>query len=172
MFSSFLLFLVLSFIGAAIGSKLRLPIGTLIGAMLAVGMIKVFDLFEFSSFPGLPFMIQLLLGLMLGLTFIKIKLETIRQLGKGLAILFVGFIMMIGISAFFVYHLTGFDFKLMLLSSAPGAVVEMATLAQAYDLNSPIVVALHLVRVIVVMSLFSLLLKFILNAKVKEDERV
>ena len=55
------------------------------------------------------------------------------------------------------------NIKQIFLSSTPGGIAQMATLAQALDLNAPLVVALQLFRVILILSLLPFILKFLSN---------
>ena len=73
-----------------------------------------------------------------------------------------------------IYYFVGLNLKEVLLSSTPGGIAQMATLAQALGLNAPLVVAMHIFRVIFILSLFPIILKFA-STKFKidnEKERV
>lgn len=155
-----LLFMLIATIGGIVGNYLRIPIGTLIGAMFAVGISKHFGLLAFQSSTILSFFIQMLLGIMIGLSFIKLTKEQFKKLLVSFTCIIISvFVMGVG-TGFLVSKLTFLHAGLSILSSAPGGIPEMALTAKALGLDAPVVVVIHLIRVILVMSVFTFLLNY------------
>ncbi|MBU8904974.1 AbrB family transcriptional regulator [Desertibacillus haloalkaliphilus] len=160
-FFQFLLFIFLSIIGGYIGMWLRLPVGSIIGAMFAVGLAKTFMVLQLEQTVVISFFMQTTLGLMVGLNFLSLSLNELRKLSISLvAITGSVFVMTIGIG-YVVATFTGLDTGLTILSAAPGGMIEMATIAKALSMHAPIVIMLHLTRVLSVMTIFPILLEFI-----------
>lgn len=153
----FIFFIILASAGGYIGHKLRLPIGNVIGAMFAVGLAKAFHVLTFGPSVAMTFTIQIVLGLMLGLTFIQFKKEIITRLTFGLVVITVGIVVTLLGIGFLLVKMTDLHLYESILAAAPGGLVEMATIADALAVQAPVVVVLHLVRVIAALSVFPVL---------------
>jgi len=134
--------------------------GVMMGAMIAVGSGKYFDLLSMKPHPLLSFFIQWMLGGMVGLSFFKLSMGQVKKLMHAIYWVVSGVFAMSFLSAFLVNQLTDLDFRSALLSSTPGGLPEMATLAQALALAAPLVAALHLFRMLAIMSVLPLLVKW------------
>lgn len=169
-FISFLLFLLISSIGGYLGYIFKLPVGVILGSMFAVGLSKYFDLLVFEPTNWLSFSNQVMLGLMLGVAFVNIDLKQIKELKLGLVFIAIGVFMMTFVTGFTISYLTPLDSETSIISSAPAAIAEMSILANALGLNTPIIVILHLVRVVSVILIFSFILKYSYKKISKQDE--
>lgn len=168
----FLLFLLLCFVGGYIGLILRLPVGSILGAMLAVGLAKTFQLLSFESSQALTFFMQITLGLMVGLTFRKLSLQQMKSLAASLVVItFSVFIITIG-AGLIISLFPNLHTNLSLLSAAPGGMIEMATIAKTLSLEAPVVIMLHLCRVLAVMTIFPLLLQYFYSRQLKKGRIV
>jgi uncharacterized membrane protein AbrB (regulator of aidB expression) len=103
-------------------------------------------------------MVQLLLGTMFGLSFIKLTKEQIKKLFVSFSMIICSVMIMSVGTGFIVDKLTFLDLGTSILSSAPGGIPEMAITAKVLTLEAPVVVVIHLIRVILVMSFFTILL--------------
>jgi membrane AbrB-like protein len=155
----FFLFIGIASLGGLVGNYLRIPIGTLIGAMFAVGLSKHFSILSFQSSTILSFFVQMLLGIMFGLSFIKLTKVQLKKLLISFSIIISVIIMGAG-TGFIVSKLTFIDSGLSILSAASGGIPEMAMTAKVLHLDAPVVVVIHLIRVILVMSVFTFLLNY------------
>lgn len=164
----FLFFLALCFAGGLIGQWLKLPVGAILGAMFAVGLAKTFHLLAFESSRLLTFFMQVTLGTMVGLSFIKLSLQQIKKLAASLVVItFSVFILSIG-AGLILSLLPGLSANIAVLSAAPGGMIEMATIAKTLSLNAPVVIMLHLVRVLAVMTVFPLILQYLYERQRKK----
>lgn len=163
MILSVVLFTLLSIIGGYIGYKTNFPLGVVLGSMLTVGLAKVFGVLVMERTETISFIVQVSLGIVLGLSLIKIKRDVFIKVSKSLIFIIMIVIIFTFVGGLLIHSLTGYDLTLSILSVAPGAVVEVATLAQELNLDSPSVVIIHLLRVLVIMSLFPLFIKWALK---------
>ncbi|WP_078430289.1 AbrB family transcriptional regulator [Alkalihalobacterium alkalinitrilicum] len=157
----FILFITLSIIGGTIGQKLKIPVGTIVGAMFAVGLAKTFQLLTLETTVLMSFLLQVTLGLMVGLTFLKLSVTQLRQLATSLvAVTFSIFFITLG-SGVLISTFSSFELSDAILSAAPGGMIEMATIAKTLSLHAPVVIMLHLIRVLSVMTIFPILLDYL-----------
>lgn len=168
----FLFFLLLSFAGGYIGHLLRLPVGYILGSMFAVGLAKTFQLLSFESSTIQTFFMQITLGLMVGLSFQKMSLEQIKKLATSLVIITISvFILTFG-AGFVISLFPNLAINLSLLAAAPGGMIEMATIAKTLSLEAPVVIMLHLARVLAVMTIFPLILQYFYTRQLKKGRFV
>lgn len=156
-----ILFLIIGGIGGFIGNKLRLPAGTLMGAMIAVGISKYFDLLSFVSNQSLTFLVQLGLGLTLGVSIASLDKEQFKKLSKVLVLVTGAVFVMTFVTGYFLSFMTELNLRTLFLSTAPGGLAEMAIIAKSVDLNSPVVAILHIIRLIIVLTIFPFIIKYV-----------
>ncbi|WP_158736923.1 AbrB family transcriptional regulator [Alteribacillus sp. YIM 98480] len=164
------LFVIVALLGGYLGRLMRIPIGSVIGAMLCVGLFKIIGVVTFSDTDWLSFVVQVSIGIMLGVSFISLDKGIIKKISAGLMVNLIGIFFMVITIGIIISFGFSMDLKLSILSSAPGAIVEMATMADALQLDSPTVVLVHLFRVIIIMAIFPLLIKWII-LKIKQGEK-
>ncbi|MGO4888429.1 AbrB family transcriptional regulator [Anaerobacillus sp. MEB173] len=170
---NFTLFLIFSTIGGIVGSKLKLPLGYMIGAMVFVGFFNSIRDLTFGGLSEVLFLLQILLGAMLGATFIDFKKDYIRQVGITVSLIFFGIALIIIIISAILVFIFNFNLTVAILSSAPGAIYEMAMIADALGVEAPVVVLAHFTRILIIMSLFSLLMKFLYRKSTnKGDQKI
>lgn len=160
---NFLFFIIVAALGGYLGYVLRLPMGVILGSMLAVGLSKYFGYLTFERNPWLSFANQVMLGIMLGVTFVNLDIQEIKKLRWGLFLILIGVLIMTFATGFVIQYISPLDGKTAIISAAPAAIAEMSILANALELNTPIIVILHLIRVVSVVFIFSLLLRYVHN---------
>ena len=141
--------------GSLLATFLRVPAGPLIGAMLAVGLLKITGVptFEIPA-PG-RFAVYCAVGWLLGQTFTA---ESLRQF-KGAAVpivicvvLFVVFGLALGWG---LWRFGGFDAHTAFLSTAPGGIAQIGVLSAESEANAPVVLAVHVLRITSVIFIMS-----------------
>lgn len=162
-----IMFLIFAYIGGTLGIKLKLPAGALLGSMFLIGILKMTNMFEFAEVsPILRVASKMALGTMIGLMFTKDILNLpIKQLFS---------FVLVGLSSIlsavllaFVFDLFGaLPFITALISSTPGGIAEMLTLADEVDVNTQAVVMMHLIRFVTLM----LLLRWMLTLQQKRGD--
>ncbi|MGP4079985.1 AbrB family transcriptional regulator [Pseudalkalibacillus sp. R45] len=150
----FIIFAVFAIIGSLCGYYLKIPMGTVLGATVMVGVGKSLQLIEFQPSNYLSFLVQISLGIMIGLSFTKLSKKQLSKLNKSLVFVMVVVIIMTVSTGFIVSYFNSVTVPVAVLSSAPGGMVEMATMAGALGLEVPAVIFLHFVRLLIVMVIF------------------
>ncbi len=141
--------------GGFIGSKLKMPGATLMGAMLAVILFKVFafKVFAHGDFQvpkSIPFFIQITIGVMVGLNY---SLEMGRQLASlALPILASTLILvLVGLGIGVIFAKMGLmNIPTAYLSTSPGGMTALISMALEADANGTVVAAFHFFRVVLI----------------------
>ena len=156
-----LIYLLVGTLGGLIGARLKIPAGSLIGAMMAV---IIFKLVMRSNWPipkEVGFIFQVALGVMVGAAFQPAMLPHLKKLffpivtstftlvGTGLilSIIFTRLQILDGTTAY--------------LGTSPGAMSGIIVLAFEGGANPPIVLSFHFFRVVFVLLTAPLILKLL-----------
>ena len=145
--------------GAAIATGLRLPAGPLLGAMLGVGALRMSELPAVDIPDWGRFLIYSAVGWLLGLSFSPQTPEVLRQalvpvLVTVGAFLVFGFLLAVALRAF-----AGLDTWTAVLAAAPGGIAQMGVLASTTGAVVPVVMTVHVLRILSVVLLTSLVFK-------------
>jgi membrane AbrB-like protein len=143
--------------GGLLGYKLGIPVGALLGSMLAVG---IYNCLGFESFMPVRVRVgaQIIVGCLLGLnlnpgTFMELKTIIVP------ALIIVTMLLAWGlITGFIVYKFFKVDLYTAFLSSSPGGMTELSLIASSMGGDGPKVVLLHTVRLLSIVSILPLLL--------------
>jgi len=137
----------LALAGVALGIWLRLPAGQLLGPLVLAGGLSVAGVVEISAPPWLLALAQVVLGTGLGARFTGMT-RTIFLRGMGLSLVSVSGMMAVGVLlSAIVYGLSGLPTDSLVVSFAPGGVVEMSLIALSIAANPAFVTLHHLVRI-------------------------
>jgi len=146
--------------GGLIGLKLKIPAGTLIGAMIAVAIFNIST--NHGTVPNqLKIGAQIIVGGVIGLNF---SMEMVRNL-KTMIIL--ALILVVGLTTFslilgFVIHkVTGMDLLTALFSCSPGGLADMSIISEAYGAETAKVVIMHSLRLMTVVTIFPLIFNYL-----------
>jgi len=148
-------------IGGLGGYKLKIPAGTLIGAMVAVIAFKLIVKSDWEMPKHFSFLIQVLLGLMVGASF-NVSLLPVFQ--KILLPVVLSSIILVGtgfLTSIIFAKFGLLDIKTGYLGTSPGAMSVLIVLAMDSHMNVAIVTCFHLFRIIFVILTAPLILKFI-----------
>ena len=155
---TFLLTVAVATLGGFIGRKLRLPAGTIIGAMIAVLIMNI--LWDCANVPD-PFRpyIRIMAGVYIGTRMSAKDVLSLRSILPATIMMVFGLIFLnlcvgIGISA-----VSQLDPKTALLAAAPGGIQEMTLVADDLGADAGQVAILQTVRVIFVIAFMPVLLK-------------
>ncbi|MGB9813728.1 MAG: AbrB family transcriptional regulator [Thermovenabulum sp.] len=148
--------MILAIVGGFIGKELRLPAGSLIGAMVFVGAANLL-----GAKPEIPeyfnTLAQITVGGVLGLSITR---QLVSELKNYLipSLMVVVMLAVFGvITGFVVSRVTGTDLYTSLFGSVPGGMQEMIVLSESYDVNHPAVVVIQTVRRILIVVIYPLL---------------
>ena len=156
-----LLFLGVGAVGGYLGEKFRLPGGVLIGSMLAVIAVKMVTQARWDCPSSYRFIAQVLLGIMIGASFIP---EMLGLIGKAAVPIVSSTIVLVATGALLSVLFTrlGYaDVTTAYLSTSPGAMNAILVLGMVNDSNGPMILSFHFFRVVFVNLTAPLALKFL-----------
>jgi uncharacterized protein len=151
---------VVALVAGLIGYIIKVPAGTMTFSMAAVGAFNVISDKGFMPL-NLRRLTQMFAGALIGS---RVTYANVIEL-KG--ILVPAFILLIGIIAvnlfigFLINKTSSLELITSLLASAPGGLSDMALIAKELGGDAPKIAILHTVRVITVIGIFPVLIKFI-----------
>jgi membrane AbrB-like protein len=155
-----LVYIGLGIIGGLVGSRIKIPAGSLIVAMLTIMAFKLITKTHWEMPKGFNFVLQIALGIMVGASFqpamvpvlkkifFPVLASTVTLVGTGilLSILFTRMEILDAPSAY--------------LGTSPGAMSALIVLAFDSGSSATLVVCFHFFRVVFVILTAPLLLKF------------
>ena len=161
----YLLVIVVGIVGGFGAVKLNVPGGAVVGAMLGSGLAAMFVPGGVSLSPNVAMVLQVILGISLGLTFdrcfLSIALKILPlAIVSTLILLLVAFCM-----AYLANRLGLVDFGTALFGFSPGGMSGMAILAKTEGYNPPVVAFLHAVRIFTLFVAVPLMVRLFLYFK-------
>jgi hypothetical protein len=156
-----LIYLVVGTAGGLLGSRFKITGGTLIGAMMAVILFKMLVQKDLEIPRSYTFFVQILIGIMVGISYspdmnkvfmriaVPVIISTLVLVAAGLGICFI--LIKAGL----------LDASTSYLSTSPGAMVAMISLAAESKANSPIVLTFHFFRIVFIILTAPLVFHFI-----------
>ena len=147
-------------LGGMIGRRLKLPAGTMLGALLFTVLYNL--LFERAYVPAdfRPWM-QILSGILLGAGIQRRDIRELRHLVVPSIIMIVDMVILNLIFGLMIYRFSSLDLATSLLATAPGGMSDMALIAADLGGQSLPVTLLHLVRQLSIFILLPLLLPWL-----------
>ncbi len=159
--------------GALLASALRVPMGTLIGATVGVGLLKVLDAPTYQLPEVARFVVYVGVGWLLGQTFTAQALGELRRSVVPILAIVVAFIVFGLVQAFVLYRYIGFDaytaflatspggIAQMFLATSPGGIAQMGVLSIESKANVPLVLTVHVLRIVSVIVVASVGLRIL-----------
>lgn len=157
-----LLTLLFGAIGGYIGSKTSLPSGTLLGAMLAVGIANLSG-FQGKLPPNISFITQVVIGCIIGLNINQKNVKALSELIMPSVIIVAGLIFMSIVLGILLYKFTGIDYITALFSTSPGGLSSIILITESYGAETHIVMLFHTLRLITVVTLMPIIIKWTYN---------
>jgi membrane AbrB-like protein len=161
--------LAIGLAGGLVGYRLRIPGGSLLGAMAAVGAVQLSRATPLRIDPVWAVLGQVLVGAVIGSTMDRRMLGSFRKvLVPG--VVAVASMALAGVVIGTTFALLGFaDPLTSLFGLAPGGFAEMTAAAISLGANGPLVATIHVVRVIAVIVLLPLILRPVARWTVRRD---
>lgn len=155
-----LVYIGLGILGGIAGSRLKIPAGSLIVAMLTIILFKLITKAHWEMPKGFNFILQIALGIMVGATFQPAMLPVLKQiffpvLASSVTLVGVGILL----SVIFT-RLNVLDAPSAYLGTSPGAMSALIVLAFESGSSATLVVCFHFFRVVFVILTAPLFLKF------------
>lgn len=157
---SIVLTLVIGLIGGIIGTKLKIPAGALIGSMI---FVATYNIFTDNAFIPKNFKViaQILIGSIIGLSFTLNSVMELRKILVPALILVISLTVFSLLLGFAISKLTNIDLITALFGSLPGGLTDMTIISEIYGADTPKVVAMHLSRMLTVVTVVPILIRFI-----------
>jgi membrane AbrB-like protein len=154
-------YLGLGLVGGALGAKLKIPAGALIGAMLTIIVFKMTMKMHWEIPKGFTFALQVFLGIMVGATFQPDLLHVMKKIALPVIISCV-VLVGAGILMAAVFAKLGLlDIGTAYLGTSPGAMSALIVMALDSGAQPMLVVCFHFVRVVFVILTAPLIFKWI-----------
>jgi len=155
---SLLLTLLVASLGAFIFTKLRVPAGAFLGAMLFVAFFNGLADAAYIPAASTPY-IRIFSGALIGSRMKKSDVIEMRTIIFPAILLVFGMLILNLSLGYGLHRLTGLDLLTALLGSAPGGVQDMALIADALGAESAQIALLQTVRILAVLSIHPVLLR-------------
>ena len=156
-----LTYLVLGLIGGFIGSKLKIPAGTLIGAMLTIILFKMAMKVHWEIPRSFSFVLQIFLGIMVGATFQPELLQVVKKIALPVVISCVVLVGTGIIMAVVFTKLGLLDMGTGYLGTSPGAMSVLIALSLESNSEPMLIVCFHFFRVVFVILTAPLIFRWI-----------
>ena len=160
-----LILVMLSIVLILILDKFKIPAALLAGTLVASGFLQITDIASYKLPPNVIDYCLLILGSSVGCRFAD---KTFKEIAKNSAHSFVAtfLLVILGIIAALI---AGFfidkNFFTLLLSYCPGGIYEVAVIAIFFDLDPEFVSFHHIIRLLMILFVVPVLLKFIYGNK-------
>jgi membrane AbrB-like protein len=156
-----LIYLVVGTAGGLLGSRFKITGGTLIGAMVAVILFKMLVQKELELPKSYTFFVQVLIGIMVGISYSPDMNKLFARIAVPVIISTL-VLVTAGLGICIILIKTGLlDASTSYLSTSPGAMVAMISLAAESNANSPVVLTFHFFRIAFIILTAPLVFHFI-----------
>lgn len=152
--------LVAALAGAALATLLKLPAAPLLGAMVGVAVVKLTSDLTFEIPNAGRWVVYCAVGWLLGQTVTKDALVVLKDHAVAVIVCVVLFLLFGLALAWGLWRFTDLDIHTALLATAPGGIAQMGALSAEGNVNAPLVLSVHVLRITSVIVLMSLGLKF------------
>jgi membrane AbrB-like protein len=156
-----LAYLALGLIGGLIGAKLKIPAGTMIGAMLAVILFKMFTKLHWEIPRNFTFILQVFLGVAVSASFQPGLMQAMKKIALPVVISCVVLVATGALLAVVFTRLGILDMGTAYLGTSPGAMSALIVLALDSPGQPMLVVCFHFFRVIFVILTAPLIFRWI-----------
>lgn len=156
LFFQLILTLAIAAFGGWVGLKLRIPAGTLLGALLFTVLFNL--IFEQAYVPKdfRPWL-QMLAGILIGSSIQRRDVRELKHLVIPCVVMIVNMIILNLVFGYLVYRFSTLDLITSLLATAPGGMTDMSLIAAELGGEMIPVTILHLVRLLVILALLPLI---------------
>ena len=150
-------------VGGFVGDRLKVPSGAMIGAMVAVIVAKLILKSEWELPKGYGFVLQVLVGIMVGASFHPSLMQTFYKI---LIPVVISCVILVGVGLIMALVFTKLgimDIGTSYLGTNPGAMTVLLVLANESNVNASVITVFHLFRVIFVVITAPLVYRLLAN---------
>lgn len=164
---NYLVTLLIGLAGGLFAQQLRVPAGGLIGSLVAVSALNLSGWFHVPNFPSnTKFVLQIGVGILLATSINRDVLFSLRDMWRP-ALTGAAIMVSTGIfSGLLISRWLGIEQLTALLGSAPGGISDMSLIAMDLGAQGSAVIIMHLTRLISVVVIVPLVIRFIIHADV------
>jgi uncharacterized protein len=154
-----LLVLAIGAVGGLVGGAVRMPGGSMLGAMAAVGILQLNSPVRFEIAPQWAVLGQILVGAVIGSTLDRHMIASFRSVLVPGAVA-VASTLVAGVLIGSAFAILGFaDPLTSLFGLAPGGMAEMTAAAISLGASGPLVASMHVLRVVAVIVVLPMFLR-------------
>lgn len=162
---AFLLLYTLGVVGWGLFSLIRAPVPPLLGALVVIGTLRVFEAPVPASPELLDPMVQIALGLFIGSKVTRETVADLRNLVRPALIVALWALALVFVFGPILGHVSALDPVTAVLSSSVGGLPEMMVLAIATHADIASVAVLKLVRAVIIIAVFPMLFYRLVESK-------
>jgi membrane AbrB-like protein len=166
-----LLTLAVGAVGGIIATKLKIPGGLMVGAIITVAVLNIFSGTAFLPHESKT-IIQIISGAFIGCTMEKSDLRRLPYIIKPACIMLIGFLTLNLLAGFLIWKTSHLDLITSLMSVVPGGISDTPIVAEDMGADGPKVAVMQVVRQILGISVFPSLILFYDNHKKKHPSDV
>ena len=140
--------------------KIKIPAALLSGTLVASGILQITEVASYKLPDESINFCLLILGASVGCRFAE---KTIKEVAKNTFHSLIATLLLVVLGILSAYIATFFvnnDFLTLLLSFCPGGIYEVAVIAIAFDLDPNFVAFHHIIRLLIILFLVPIILKF------------
>ncbi len=145
------LYLCVGALGGFLGAKLKIPAGTLTGAMTSVIILKLLMQSQWEMPDGANFATQVLVGVMVASTFHPAMLKTLKVIALPVAFSSLILVCAGGLVAVLISRLNLLDPATAYIATSPGAMTSLIPLSMEGNGNPLIVTCFHFFRLMFIL---------------------
>ncbi len=161
LFLRFLVTMAIGAVGGWAGRKLKLPAGSLVGAM---ALVIVFNLITQAGFypPNLRIAVQICSGALVGSRITRADVIALKRIIVPTLMLVGCMLVMNLVTGFGMIQISDLDPTTALFACAPGGLSDMALISTDLGVENTDIIILQVLRAVIVMSLFPQIVNLIL----------
>ncbi|GLC29889.1 AbrB family transcriptional regulator [Clostridium omnivorum] len=151
---------IIGLIGGLIALRFKVPAGAMVGSMLIVAIFNVITGKAYMP-QDVKVITQMAAGAFIGAGIRYKDVMDLRKMIKPAILMVASMITLDTFMGYIMYNITGIDLVTSLFACAPGGIVDMSIISGDLGADSSKVALLQLVRLMSVMTLFPVMMKFI-----------
>lgn len=159
---SLVVYLIIGLIGGTLGHLSKVPVGTLLGAVLAVVAFKYFTGVHWPTPRIYGFFCQVVIGVLIGMTYKPNMFETLGPLLVPMVLSTVVLILCGTAISVYLWNWCGLDLATAYIASSPGGMSALVPMAFDTKIDPALIATFHIIRIFLVVLTAPLVFKIIM----------
>jgi membrane AbrB-like protein len=151
---------IVGFIGATAATKLKVPAGAMVGALIATAFFNIMTGKAFMP-QDVKVITQIAAGAFIGAGISRKDVLDLRYIIKPAVLMVISMLVLNLLMGYVMHRVSGIDLITCLFASAPAGVVDMSLISSDLGADTSKVTILQMVRLLFVLSIFPILIKSI-----------